>query len=60
MRVVFANIPCLCGIIQRKGKTVVRLFIGAVFISAEFTDISFEVKAERSFSIYGSRPRPKV
>ena len=32
-----------------------RLFIGAVFISSEFTDISFEVKAVLCFDFYASR-----
>ncbi len=32
--------------------SVVRLFSGAVFISAEFTDISFEVKAVLCFYFY--------
>ncbi|MBO5721747.1 MAG: hypothetical protein J6S19_01415 [Lentisphaeria bacterium] len=32
--------------------SVVRLFSGVVFISSEFTDISFEVKAELSFYFY--------
>ena len=30
----------------------VRLFFGADFILSEFTDISFEAKAELSFYIY--------
>ena len=32
--------------------SVVRLFSGAVFISSEFTDISFELKAELYFYFY--------
>ena len=32
--------------------SAVRLFFGAVFISAEFTDISFEVKAVLCFYFY--------
>ena len=35
--------------------SAVQLFFGAVFISAEFTDISFEVKAELSFYFYTFR-----
>ena len=33
----------------------VELFFGAAFISAEFTDISFEVKAVLCFEIYAFR-----
>ena len=32
--------------------SAVRLFFGAVFISSEFTDISFEVKAVLCFDFY--------
>ena len=32
--------------------SAVQLFFGAVFISAEFTDISFEVKAVLCFDFY--------
>ena len=32
--------------------SALRLFSGAVFISAEFTDISFEVKAVLCFDFY--------
>ena len=35
--------------------SAVRLFIEAVFISSEFTDIYFEVKAELSFYFYAFR-----
>ena len=35
--------------------SAVRLFFGAFFISAEFTDIYLEVKAELSFYFYASR-----
>ena len=33
----------------------VRLFFGAAFISAEFTDICFEVKVVLCFDFYASR-----
>ena len=33
----------------------VRLFFGAVFISSEFTDIYFEVKAKLYLDFYASR-----
>ena len=32
--------------------SMVRLFFGAAFISSEFTDIYFEVKAEHCFEFY--------
>ncbi len=35
--------------------SAVRLFFGAVFISAEFTDIYFEVKAVLCLDFYASR-----
>ena len=35
--------------------SVVQLFFGAVFIFAEFTDISFEVKAVLCFNFYAFR-----
>ena len=35
--------------------SAVRLFFGVVFISAEFTDICFEVKAVLCFDFYASR-----
>ena len=35
--------------------SVVRLFFGAAFISAEFTDIYFEVKAVLCLDFYASR-----
>ena len=35
--------------------SAVRLFSGASFISAELTDISFEVKAELYLDFYASR-----
>ena len=35
--------------------SAVRLFSGAFFVSAEFTDIPFEVKAELYFYFYASR-----
>ena len=35
--------------------SAVRLFSGAVFISSEFTDISFEVKAELYLDFYAFR-----
>ena len=35
--------------------SAVRLFFGAAFISAEFTDISFEVKAVLCFEFYAFR-----
>ena len=38
-----------------KQLSAVRLFFGAAFISAEFADIYFEVKAELYFDFYASR-----
>ena len=38
-----------------KYMSAVRLFSDAAFISAEFTDISFEVKAVLCFEIYAFR-----